>query len=140
MASVLVLMFFLLITFFAIIDRRQLSTSNKLSFAMKSYAMWFRNTFPLDLNLNIISWMKNWQAVTQNYWMINHSALAFGRRIYVRALVVIGSPAYAEGRAPVVIDGGKIPHIWNMQLALNWKRKKKKKKKKHKANIDTGGK
>lgn len=28
--------------------------------------------------------------------MINDSALAFGRRIYVRALVVIGSPAYAE--------------------------------------------
>lgn len=43
--------------------------------------------------------------------MINDSALAFGRRIYMRALVVIGSPAYAEGRAPVVIDWGKIPHL-----------------------------
>lgn len=48
--------------------------------------------------------MKNWQAVTQNYWMIDDSTLTFGRRIYMRALAVIGSHAYAVWRVPVAFD------------------------------------
>lgn len=74
--------------------------------------------------------MKYWQAVTQNYQMINDSALFRGRRIYLlKVSLVVGSPAYAEWRDSVVISWEKyrvfIKHIDYTKMKENEKWNKK---------------